>query len=389
MSALLQELQIHNFRNHEYFSIQNPKQLIIIIGRNAVGKTNIIEAVQLVTMLESFRSPHWSTVVCSSKKTDKTTRNNATVLARFLQNGRTIEIQMDIDEGKRSYFLNDKKRNRQELIGLVPSVIFVPDDLTLIKSSSEVRRKTIDDIGQQLSPTYLKILTDYQKTIKQRNAILKSINETKQSPTLLESWNESLVVLGALLFTHRIRLYQRYMEKVSTCYQQIYKEESFSSRYFPSFFEEEKDCLCLEEEENRKTETALLEMDKKEVENRISEKLKKVREKEQTREITLVGPHRDDISFFIDGLDARKYASQGQQRSIALALKLGQLELIKEISGNQPILLLDDVMSELDENRREALINAIGGQIQTIITSTDLNCFNEALLKNAQIIELL
>jgi len=371
MSVILKELQLHNFRNHHFFSIQQPQQLIIIIGKNAAGKTNIIEAVQLTTMLESFRCPHWSTVV-------KDNREAAVIKAEFLQNERSLEVQMNVEEGKRSYFLNGKKKNRFDLIGLNPAVVFVPDDLTLVKDSAEVRRKLIDDTGQQLSPTYLRIWADYQKTVKQRNAILKEHFDTSPELPLLESWDENLIILGALLFIHRIKLYRRYMEKVGQYYQQISDNELFSSRYIPSFSEPGADLL----------DEALLNMDKEEVEEQLQKTLETVREKEWIRTKTLVGPHRDEIIFYIDGLEARKFASQGQQRSIALALKLGQLALIKEISGNQPILLLDDVMSELDESRREALIKAIDGQIQTIITATDLSCFNESLLQSAQIIEL-
>jgi len=388
MSALLTDLQIHNFRNHDHFIIQEPRQLIIIVGKNASGKTNIIEAVQLVTMLESFKNPVWSSVIRNSA--DKKEETTARIKAVFLQNERIIEIQMDIQEGKREYSLNGKKRNRIDLIGLIPAIIFVPDDLMLVKSSSEVRRKLIDDIGQQLSSTYLKILNDYQKTIKQRNAILKNCFFEKQNQALLESWDENLIILGALLFTHRIRLYKRYMEKACFFYQKINSEEKFSSRYIPSFVDSEEDESAFSNDaDSREQETKLVIMGKEEVEKRLFERLEAVREKEKMQARSLVGPHRDDIRFYINGLEARKFASQGQQRSIALALKLGQLELIREISGNQPILLLDDVMSELDESRREALIRAIDGQIQTIITSTDLSCFNESLLKSAQIIELL
>ena len=385
MGALLKELQVLNFRNHEAFTIQDPQQLIIIIGKNATGKTNIIEAIQLVTMLESFRKPHWSSVV--KNNIDVEDQKTTKITAKFLQNKRIIETQLDVQEGKRIYSLNGKKRSRLDLIGLIPAVIFVPDDLMLVKSSSEIRRKLIDDIGQQLSSTYLRILNDYQKTIKHRNAILKTCVITNQNQPLLESWDENLIVLGALLFTHRVRLFQRYMEKASCFYQKINNEENFSCRYVPSFLDDEADVL--DNNDNIKWhETALLEMERKEVERRLFDRLEKVREKEIILAKSLVGPHRDDIRFYINGYDARKFASQGQQRSIALALKLGQLDLIREISGNQPILLLDDVMSELDESRREALIKVINGQIQTFITATDLNCFSGPLLKSAQIIEL-
>jgi len=385
MGALLQELHLSNFRNHESFTIRKPKQLIIIIGNNATGKTNIIEATQLVTMLESFRSPRWPSVV--KKSTDSEKAAETRIRAQFLQNERIVEIEMEINEGKRAYTLNGKKRNKNDLVGLIPAVLFVPDDMMLIKGSSEIRRRAVDDIGQQLSSTYLKILNDYQKTVKQRNIILKSFHETERNYPLLESWDENLIVLGALLFVHRVRLFQRLTEKAESFHKQINQGEQLTSRYRPSFFTNDEEASP-EEGSSTPSNINLLEIDKKEVEWWLYKKIAEMRETEIIRAQSLVGPHRDDISFYINGLDTRKYASQGQQRSIVLALKMGQLELIREISGNQPILLLDDVMSELDETRRAALIRAIDGQMQTIITSTDLKCFSETLLENAQIIKL-
>ena len=368
---ILKELEIHNFRNHVSFHIEEPKQLIIIIGRNATGKTNIIEAIQLVTSLDSFRNPQWDAVINNDA-------NSANIRVEFLQNTRDIEVQLDVREGRRQYSCNGKKKNRFDLVGLIPAITFIPDDLMLIKDSADIRRKLIDDTGQQLSSTYLKLLNDYKKIVKQRNAVLKENQTERYSSSLLESWDENLVVLGALLFAHRIRLYKQYIEKSSFCFHQISENEEFSSRYRASFSGSDEESSLDD----------LLLMERAEIEKRLAEALVNCREDERIRGKTLVGPHRDEISFFIDGYESRRFASQGQQRSIALALKLGQLALIKEISGNHPVLLLDDVMSELDVTRREALIRTIDGQIQTIITATDLSCFNEGLLQNAQIIRL-
>jgi DNA replication and repair protein RecF len=371
MSVILKNLQLSQFRNHPYFSLPKPGRLIIIVGRNASGKTNIIEALQLLSMLESFRNPPWNNVVTKGEA-------QTTIEAVFLQNDRVLEIRMDVEKGRRSYSLNGKKKNRAELAGLIPAVIFIPDDLALVKDSPEVRRKLIDDIGQQLSPTYLNILNDYQKIVRQRTAVLKEQKENGFCSLILESWDESLLNLGALLFTHRIKLYKRLVDKAAELYQQFSKSEVLTSNYIPSFsrlgiFYNTEELVCLKKDEVRDLLKRTLEL---------------VRDEEWGRLKTLVGPHRDEIVFFIDSCDVRQFGSQGQQRSVALTLKLAQVALVEEISGNQPLLLLDDVMSELDEVRRSALIQAIDGQIQTIITTTDLSCFNDALLENAQIIRL-
>jgi DNA replication and repair protein RecF len=375
MGVILRELNLHNFRNHSSFSLKEPQSLIIIIGANATGKTNIIEAVQLVSMLESFRSPFWHEVI-----TDRGTTGD--IEARFLQNERLLDIRMELHEGKRSYSLNGKPKKRHDLKGLVPAVIFVPDDLMLVKDSPEVRRKLLDDIGQQLSPTYLTLFTDYQKTVRQRNNILKKQKEegrlSSSYLSVLHAWGENLIQLGALLFTHRIRLYKRLTESAFESYGRLSEEETLTSRYLPSF-----NRLGIEY-----TDEELVNMDKTTVEELLRRTQELVRDEEGVRAKTLVGPHRDEIQFLIKGYDARRYGSQGQQRSVALALKLAQVSVIQNISGNQPLLLLDDVMSELDKKRRAALVEAIDGQVQTIITATDLSCFDDKLLDNAQIIEL-
>jgi DNA replication and repair protein RecF len=371
MGVVLKKLELFDFRNHRSFCIDEPKKLIIITGRNATGKTNIIEALQLVSMLESFRNPYWQNVVNNNHE-------EAIVKAQFLQNERLIDIRMDIKEGKRSYSLNGKKRIRTALQGLIPAVIFVPDDLLLVKASSEVRRKLLDDIGQQLSSTYRNIHNEYQKTVRQRNIILKEQQEGLTSPLILESWDENLICLGTSLFVHRIKLYNRLMSKATEFYTLFSTGEVLEGKYIPSF-------NCLGEDYTNKD---LINMTKEQVFELLYRTREHVRNDEQTRGKTLVGPHRDEIVFFIDTYEARHYGSQGQQRSIALALKLAQLAVVQEISGNQPILLLDDVMSELDEKRRSALVEMLLGQTQTIITATDLSFFNGGLLHEAQIIEL-
>jgi DNA replication and repair protein RecF len=244
-----------------------------------------------------------------------------------------------------------------------------------------VRRRLLDDIGQQLSPTYSNLLSEYQKTVRQRNAILKEQREEKDNIARLplwESWDDNLISLGSSLFVHRMRLYKRLMDKSAAIYQQLSINELLTSGYIPSF---SRLGVQYADEE-------LINMDKKEVKNLLRRTTELIYDEEWARGKTLVGPHRDEISFFINGYEARGFGSQGQQRGIALALKLAQLAVIQEISGNQPLLLLDDVMSELDETRRNALITAIQQTTQTIITATDLNCFTQNILENAQVIEL-
>jgi DNA replication and repair protein RecF len=377
MTVVLKSLELRNFRSHRSFSLDEPKRLVLIVGKNAVGKTNVIEALQLVSMLESFRNPLSPNLVTKSEE-------EGDVKASFLQNERQIDIKMSLSDGKRSYELNGKNKPKNSIKGLIPAIVFVPDDLSLVKDAPEGRRKLVDDIGQQLSSTYRDISCDYQKTVRQRNVILREQRERNYDRSILESWDESLFTLGALLFVHRAKLYKRLMDKARAIYSHFIEGEVLKSIYLPSFSHIRKtasDYITYSDE-------ALVALSKEEVESLMREALELVHKEEKARAKTLVGPHRDEVSFFINGQEARRFASQGQQRSIALSLKLAQLAVIQEITGNQPLLLLDDVMSELDEERREALIEMIEGEMQTVITATDLSFFNEDILSRAQIIEL-
>ncbi|MDR2196971.1 MAG: AAA family ATPase [Coriobacteriales bacterium] len=423
MEAVLKNLQLRNFRNHADVSLHAEKQQLILIGKNAVGKTNIIEALQLISMLSSFRTSRWHDIPLSHQDDADTASDaypesarGAVVQAEFDQNGRQLEIKLTINEGRRQYFLNDKKRTRDELMGLIPTVLFVPEDLDIIKGPAERRRSLLDTVGQQLSHTYHKILTDYQRTLRQRNRLLRQQRESgsrfgytgeparppesdgltgytapdepsspdgytgptnsgglrgyaSRSTLIQESWDESLITIGAQLFVNRLKLYKRLAEKAAAYYAELSEGERLTSAYIPGF-------------------GAVGEHSRSEVEAAYRQQLDVLRNEERARGSSLIGPHRDEISFAIDGRDARTFGSQGQQRTIALACKLAELDLICEISGNTPLLLLDDVMSELDGRRRSALLTLLNREICAVITATDTDGLDADLLKKAQIIRL-
>jgi DNA replication and repair protein RecF len=270
--------------------------------------------------------------------------------------------------------------------------LFVPEDLALVKGPAERRRSLIDNIGQQLSATYHKISEDYQRVLRQRNRLLKKQWEASYTGNPInsahilvqESWDESIIVIGAQLFTHRLRLYKRLSEKAARYYGELSKKEELTSAYVPSFDPAHTDkvkALPL-------TPLTSLPTTREEAEEALRLQFKELREEEWARGISLVGPHRDEIRFVLDGRDARAFGSQGQQRSIALACKLAELELIREISGNDPLLLLDDVASELDTARRAALLTLLDEDICAVITTTDTDSLGKDLFTRAQVVNL-
>jgi DNA replication and repair protein RecF len=274
-------------------------------------------------------------------------------------------------DGKRVYRVNGQlKRRVSDVAGLVPSVTFTPEDLDLVKGPSEKRRSALDDLGEQLSRAYAVVRRDYGRVIRQRNALLKDVC----TPQDLAPWDEQLVTLGAKLLTHRARLYRRLRSHIRTIYADLADGESLDVVYL------DKTGVGSE----RWTEDVPAE----EVAGALRAALEKRAADERTRQVSLVGPHRDDLVFTIEGKDARAFGSQGQQRTIALSWKLAEVRVVEDVADREPVLLLDDVMSELDERRRHALTDVVRRHVQTIVTTTNLGYFEPALLERATVVEL-
>jgi DNA replication and repair protein RecF len=365
MALKIVNISLKNFRNYEEFSLENPSKKVLFVGENAVGKTNIIEALQLLSSTESFRRSHTEEII-------KDKESKAKISIDYEQEDRVINIEMQINEGKRSYYLNKKSVNRRNIVGLLPSVLFTPDDIGIIKGSSAGKRELIDDLGSQISCSYKSLKEDYERIIKQKNFLLK---EEKINRLMIDSWNSNQAKLGAALFYHRLRLFNLLKKRTKEIYENLKKEEILKFEYIPSWKEKE------EEEFGNK--------EKEELEKEIYKKLEENLEKEISNHGTIIGPHRDSIKIYINDKDVRRFASQGQQRSIALAIKLAELNILRELLKVEPILLLDDVMSELDEKRRELLLENIGRETQTFITTTNKNYFKKEFLDSAQVIKLI
>ena len=336
--------------------------LTIIVGPNAVGKTNIIEAVQLVTSTRSFRRPDPSELVrwgCSEARAS----------LRAEEGPRLLEIRLDVNgEGHRTYSVNGQvKRRHSDVAGLLPSVVFTPDDLGLVKGPAERRRASIDDLGEQLSPTYGSLRRDYGRAVRQRNTLLKEGARGGAAA----AWDEQVAALGARFVIHRLGLLERLMEQASLRYAEMSGGEVLGYSY-------EDRCglgTCGSRDAGDVAQSIRDEMDRRSAE-------------EQRRMVTLAGPHRDDIVIEIDGRDARSFASQGQQRTVALAWKLAEVAVVESVLRRKPVLLLDDVMSELDADRRAALSEVVSSEVQTIVTTTNTGYFTEEMLSRSLVIPI-
>lgn len=360
MGLLVTSLELRDFRNYEELRMNPDPGLTLLVGPNATGKTNVIEAIQLLTAAVSFRRPLWGETV-------RWGADEARLKMIAHGDGRSLEVEMSVtSEGRRSYQVNGKsKRTLSEVAGILPCVVFTPDDLRMVKDAAEKRRAAVDGVGDQLSAAYRSSRAEYERVLRQRNRLLK---EDRQDEGLLRLWSDRLVESGAVYTARRRRLFERLAEKMSEVYLMLAGKEELVARYRPSWEE-----AVPEGEGDREA---------------MEEALKMKRPEEMKRRISLVGPHRDEISFSVNGRDARSFASQGQQRTIALAWKLAEVRVITEVGGQPPILLLDDVMSELDEARRHALTRFVGEAAQTLVTTTNLGYFDPELVGRAKTVNL-
>ncbi len=371
MSLFAKDISLYNFRNYKEFHLSLDKNISIIVGENGIGKTNIIEAIELLTLFQSFRNPTWNDLVLWGEE-------SASVVMDVEGDNRVLTYSLLLKENKRQYSFNGKRKNVNEIIGSFPSVLFTPDDLQLVKGPAEKRRDAIDIVGIQLSKTYSDLKNNYMKIIKNKNKLLKLgvVNEL-----VLDSWNEKLVEVGSLFFKHRVRLFHVIRDELIAIYQSLIPGEVIRIAYYPSW------DVSLDEY-NESSQEKLFLLENAQIYKFLSEDISKKKQNEMYRHHSIVGPHRDELVVYINGKDARRFCSQGQQRSIALAWKMAEVHVISRLSEQLPILLLDDVMSELDESRRSTLIDYINGRVQTVITTTSLQYFNKNALSSMSIVDL-
>ncbi|HEY3317683.1 MAG TPA: DNA replication/repair protein RecF [Coriobacteriia bacterium] len=361
----IRHLELCDFRNYGRFEAWPGEELTVFVGPNAAGKTNMLEAIQLLTAGRSFKRPRWEELVRWGERAARAT------MEADAENGPLV-VTLDVtSDGRRTYRVNGQvKRRVADVAGRLPSVAFTPDDLELAKGPSERRRSAIDDLGEQLSPAYAAVRRDYLKVVRHRNVLLRDA----APPEALGPWDEQLVTLGTKLLKHRTGLHARLEEHVARVYAELARGERLTAEYH------DKLGFGPRAWEAGVAPAAISEAFRARLSARADE--------ERARQVTLVGPHRDDIVFSIYGNEARTYASQGQLRTIALAWKLAEVRVVEEIAHREPVLLLDDVMSELDEERRAALTGVVRRDVQTFVTTTNLGYFDPGLLAGATIVEL-
>lgn len=335
------EIKIENFRNIDFMGIFPHREINVIYGQNGQGKTNLLEAIWLFTGCKSFRNSKDSELIQFDRENSKISMSFETALR---ENHASIFI-----EKRRIANLNGINLDSpRELIGKYYSVVFSPIHLSLIKDGPVNRRKFIDTAISQTDNLYAKKLTYFNHLITQKNALLKNAAENSSLLDTLDIWDEKIALAGADVIVDRINYIKMLQVKASEIYSGISGEkENLTIKYLSN--------VRYESEE------------KKDIARIYFESMLKHRPNDLYLKSTTSGPHRDDIEILINGISARKFGSQGQQRSASLSLKLGEAEIIKDLKGEHPVILLDDVMSELDSTRQNYILNKMTGK-QVFIT---------------------
>ena len=346
----ISRLHLEQFRNIESLSVFPCETVNIIYGDNAQGKTNLLEAIWLLSAAKSFRGAKDADLIRFGE-------SRALIESDFFCAGRqqTSKIQL---EGKKTAWLNDIRQDSiTAFAGIFTTVVFSPSHLGLVKDGPAGRRKFLDTSICQITPRYIGMIGQYQRILLQRNTLLKDISYASALLDTLDIWDEKLSALGGVIIRMRMEYTRRLQKEAEDIYKGISMErESFSLDYRP--FE-----LPVQEGQTQREISSLL-----------LEKMMQNRSEDLRSGSTGIGPHRDDLEISINGRSVRSFGSQGQQRSSVLALKLAESRCIGDILGERPVILLDDVMSELDQNRREYLLNHLTGS-QIFITCCDKGYF--------------
>lgn len=377
MSFILRELTCTNWRNFQHLHISLGDKTTVLHGSNAVGKTNTIEAVQMITTGTSFRKPLLAQMIYHNK-------DAAQLRASYEDELHSVELACNISTHVKTYLKNNKKCSVSTLCSVMPSVLFSPDDLLFVKQAARLRRSEIDGFGTLAHKGYRKLVATFSRALEQRNNILK-LNFVDS--VMLHAWSVSLAHGSASVVAARLKLINHLYHKACEVYHTISPAEHLEIKY-KSSIPLIKDLEHKVEETYLYTPQSLSSLSKEDLIQSYLDAFSQKEQEELRRQVTLIGPQRDDIEFYINGVPARTYASQGQQRSVVLAWKLAEVLFIKELTGQNPILLLDDVMSELDATRRLAIMEFIQQGIQTIITTTNLSYFTKDILDCAKVVNM-
>ncbi|TBL77473.1 DNA replication/repair protein RecF [Paenibacillus thalictri] len=361
----LNSLTLQDYRNYERIEFHSGQMVNIFVGPNAQGKTNLLESIFVLALTKSHRTHHDKELI---RWNAPFTHLHGSIERKYGK----AELDLVISaQGKKAKLNGLEQKKLSNFIGALNVVMFAPEDLEIVKGSPGVRRRFLDmEIGQ-VYPSYLYDLSQYLKILNQRNNHLKQMfGSSSSNMAMLEVWNEQLAQFGIKIIKKR----QSFIKKLQQWAETIHFGITGGHEKLQIQYQTALDLTVSEDE------TVLF--------DQFMIKLSQVKDQEIRRAVTLVGPHRDDLLFFINEKEAQTFGSQGQQRTTALSLKLAEIELIHQEVGEYPVLLLDDVLSELDQFRQTQLIETFQSKVQTFITTTGIESIDLAKLEDASVFQV-
>ena len=359
----IKHLSLANFRNYEHAEVALSEGVNLFVGENGHGKTNLVEAIGFLSTLRSHRVAGYDALI-------RNTQSSASIRAMAHHNDRDLLVEYELNRGSanRAAINKNQLSKPRDIIGSVVSVTFAPEDVELVRGQPGARRDFIDDLLVQLTPRFAGVIADYERVLKQRNTLLRTAKQTGAKGaalSTLDAWDDQLVRLGSELIAGRVALVNQLTPHLTESYAAIAQSRievlvqvKASIATNSATFDEDSELESI----------ALTEVS--EIEKIYRNKLAEIRNKELERGLTLVGPHRDDLVFLLNELPAKTHSSSGETWSLALALRLGALSLIRQDGRvGDPILILDDVFATLDAGRRSRLANLVSTNQQVLVTA--------------------
>ncbi len=374
----LRKLSLMNYRNYQRCLLDFDPGATIFHGDNGQGKTNLLEAVYLLATTKSFRTTvdrelmSWRAIqdrLLFSRVEGWVGRKAGDLHMEMLLKG-DANGATAADEAPaitKLIKLNGLPARASQIVGELNAVVFSPEDLELLHGAPSGRRRYLDLTRSQIDRSYLRALQRYQRVLAQRNHLLRQIRDRRQERSSLSIWNDELIQLGSTIVRHRIALITDLNHAMSDLYRRLTRTERLLELKYRA--SSQPDLGDISDEEGRAS---------------FRSKLEQLKQRELDQGVSLVGPHRDDFTFLVDGVDMGAFGSRGEQRIVAVALKLAEAVVIRTLMNDSPVLLLDDILSELDPTRRQFVQEQIQGDFQTLITVADLTTCDDLLLAGAK-----
>lgn len=387
----LKHLSLTNFRNFTRLDIDIPQRAVVLTGANAQGKTSVLEAIYFLAAFTSFQTHADRQIVNFNEAKNSLAVTRLVADYQKLRGRHRIEVRLILEptgiNGQRlrkEILLDGVKKSANDVIGHFNAVIFVPQMSQIIEGAPEDRRRYLNLALAQSTPAYARVTSEYNQALTQRNALLKMLNERGGNSDQLEVWDDTLARLGSQIILWRIEAIQQIERLASRVHHELtHGSEVLRLAYEPAYDPLPKPNGQMGLKMDTVIDRSQLELD--EIQNGFKGRLRDLRREEINRGLTTIGPHRDDLRFLANNIDLSDYGSRGQVRTALLALKLAEVNWMKDRTGEWPVILLDEVMAELDLQRRADLLKYVGETEQVLFTTTDLNLFTPDFVEKSEV----